>query len=99
MAINFFEKEVEKTQKRFNQTFGKQIVCNLEARQAAILSICRIGMLANKIKKAEHKETVRADNQEFISIRNVLNNFFNLIEKKKGEFKSVADEWADVSSA
>lgn len=90
MAINFFEKEVEKAQKRFNQTFGKQIVSNLEARKAAILSICRLGILAKKIKKAEEKETVRTDHQEFISIRDVLNNFFNLMEKQQKERREYA---------
>jgi hypothetical protein len=91
MAVNFFEREVQKAQKRFNQNFGSEIVCNLEAREAVILSICRIRMLANKIKKPKHNETVRTDNQEFIRIRDVINRFFNLIEKQQKERRGYAD--------
>ena len=42
MAIDFFEKEVSKVRERFNQTYGVMVVCNLNHRQAAILSIINL---------------------------------------------------------
>ena len=81
MAVNFFEREVEKIQKRFNETFGRQIVCNLDVRYSAILSICWLGILNRKISKAKDEEKAKDTIHEFIRIRDVLNNVFNLIEK------------------
>ena len=83
MAVNFFEKEVKKVRQRFNQTFGRQIVCNLNARYSAILSICWLGILSNKIKEAEGKEKAKESIQEFTRIRDVLNNFFNIMENQE----------------
>ena len=85
MAVNFFEREVKKVRERFNQTFGRQIVCNLNARYSAILSICWLGILANRIREAEGKEKAKESIQEFTRIRDVLNNFFNLMEKQQKE--------------
>ena len=82
MAVDFFEKEVRKVRQRFNETFGRQTVCNLDARYSAILSICRLGILTRKISSAKNKENVRDSTSEFIRIRDVLNNFFNLMEKQ-----------------
>ena len=83
MAVNFFEREVKKVRQRFNQTFGRQIVCNLNARYSAILSICRLGILADRIKEAEGKEKAKESIQEFTRIRDVLNNFFNIMENQE----------------
>jgi len=83
MAVNFFEREVKKVRERFNQTFGRQIVCNLNARYSAILSICRLGILADRIREAEGKEKAKVSIQEFTRIRDVLNNFFNIMEKQE----------------
>jgi len=85
MAVNFFEREVKKIKERFNQNFSNQIVCNIQARYSAILSICRLGILANRINEAEDKEKARVSIQEFVRIRDVLNNFFNLMEKQQKE--------------
>ena len=85
MAVDFFEKEVRKVRQRFNQTFGRQTVCNLNARYSAILSICRLGILSNRISRAKAKEKVRDSTSEFIRIRDVLNNFFNRMEKQMKE--------------
>jgi len=87
MAVNFFEREVKKVQKRFNETFGRQIVCNLDVRYSAILSICRLGILSRKINKAKDKEKARDTIHEFIRIRDVLNKFFNLMKKQQQERK------------
>jgi len=81
MAVNFFEREVKKIQKRFNETVGSLTVCNLDVRYSAIFSICRLGILSRKISKAKDKEKARDTIHEFIRIRDVLNNVFNLIEK------------------
>ena len=81
MAVNFFEREVKKIQKRFNETFGRQIVCNLDVRYSAILSICWLGILSRKINRAKDKEKAKDNISEFVKIRDVLNNVFNLIEK------------------
>ena len=91
MAVNFFEREVKKVRQRFNQTFGRQIVCNLNARYSAILSICWLGILANRINEAEHKEKAKESIHEFTRIRDVLNNFFNLMEKQEKERRSYAN--------
>ena len=85
MAVNFFEREVKKVRQRFNQTFGRQIVCNLNARYSAILSICWLGILANRIREAEGKEKAKESIHEFTRIRDVLNNFFNQMEKHQKE--------------
>ncbi len=79
MTVNFFEREVRKTRERFNQSFGNRVVCNIEARYSAILSICRLGILGNKIAEGKEEESI----QEFVRIRDVLNNFFNLMEKQR----------------
>ena len=85
MAVNFFEREVKKIQKRFNETFGRQIVCNLDVRYSAIFSICWLGILSIKINKAKDKEKAKDTISEFVKIRDVLNKFFNLIEKQQQE--------------
>ena len=81
MAVNFFEREVKKVQKRFNETVGRLAVCNLDVRYSAILSICWLGILSRKINRAKDKEKAKDNISEFVKIRNVLNNVFNLIEK------------------
>ena len=86
MPIDFFEKEVEKSQERFNQTYGVMVVCNLKLRQAAILSVISLGLLCRKITSAKRKHEMKDDIQAFMRIRNTLNNHFNLlIERKRHE--------------
>lgn len=81
MKINFFEKELFTVRQRFNQTFGKQTVCNLEARYRVIISIVHMGLLADKIMKAGDKSMVRDDIRMFIRTRNILMTIFNNAEK------------------
>lgn len=80
MQIDFFEKEVSKAQERFNQTYGQVVVCNLKARQAAIMSIIHLGMLCRKITNVKSKGDAKQDIQQFIRIRNTLTNHFKIIE-------------------
>ena len=80
MPIVFFQKEVQRAQERFNQTFGMLVVCDLGMRQAAILSICFLGNLERKIGSAANKNDVREKINKFMKIRNVLNSTFDQIE-------------------
>jgi hypothetical protein len=81
MKIDFFEKELNTVRERFNQTYGKQIVCNLEARCRVIISIIHMGILGDKINKAGDKSMVRDDIQMFIRVRDTLMNIFTNAEK------------------
>ncbi|MGM0381958.1 MAG: hypothetical protein ACQEQO_00475 [Thermodesulfobacteriota bacterium] len=68
MALNFFEREVKQIRKRFNQTVGRQIVCDLDVRRSAIFSICRLGILGREINRTNHKAKVRGPISEFVKI-------------------------------
>ena len=85
MAIDFFEKELTKVQERFNQTFGKQTVCNLELRYSTILAICRLGRECEKIRKTKRKDDVRSEIKRFMKARNILNNLFDQFENQREE--------------
>lgn len=99
MPIDFFGKEVEKAQSRFNRTYGMMVVCNLKLRQAAILSIINLNLLCRKIT-ARSKDDARQDIQEFIRIRNILNNHFKMLEQhlkeRRDHVRSNIDERSDA---
>ena len=81
MKVNFFEKELIRICKRFNQTFGKQTVYDLQTRAQVIIAIIHMGMLNNKIMKAKDKSMVGGDIRMFIRIKNTLATIFNNAEK------------------
>ena len=81
MKVNFFEKELTRIRGRFNQTFGRQTVCDLQARARVIIAIIHMGLLNNKIVKAKDKDAVRDDIRMFIKIKNTLTTIFNNTEK------------------
>lgn len=83
MPIDFFEKELMKARRRFNETFGMQEVCDLKLRQSVILAICFLGLIAGKIKKAKNKDDVRDEIKQFMKNQNTLNNLFKRIEQQK----------------
>ena len=85
MPVDFFEKEVTKAQQKFNQTFGTLKTCDIKLRQSAILKICGLGCLRNKIVKAADRDQVRDEICHFMKIRNILNNVFNSIEAYQKE--------------
>ena len=85
MPVNFFEKEVTRAQDKFNQTFGMLETGDIKLRQSAILKICGLGCLKNKIVKAADKDQVRGEICKFMEIRNILNNVFNSIENYQKE--------------
>ena len=88
MKIDFFEKELTTVRERFNQTFGKQTVCNLETRCRVIISIIHMGLLSDKINKAGDKSMVKDDIRMFIRIKNTLTTIFNNAEKLWEERRS-----------
>ena len=83
MPIDFFEKEVEKSQERFNQTYGMMVVCNLKLRQSAILCIINLGLLCRKINAAKRKHEMKDDIRTFMRIRKTLNNHFNQLSERR----------------
>jgi hypothetical protein len=76
MAIDFFDREVTRLQDKFNETFGKRVVCNIRTRNAAMISIVGIGLLARKINKSADKKAVRQEIQEFMSRKKIIDRFF-----------------------
>jgi hypothetical protein len=101
MPINYFEKEVTKSQERFKQTYGVMTVCNLNLRQAVILSIINLNLLCRIIQSAAKKDQVRVEIREFIRIRNTLNNHFKIIERNidygtKNGYSGQADDGAGL---
>ena len=81
MSVDFFEKEFVTVCERYNQTFGKQRVCNLDTRYRVIFAIIHMGTLFKEIKKAADKSMVRDDIKEFIRKKNSLMNIFSNAEK------------------
>jgi hypothetical protein len=72
MAIDFFEKEVEKTQDRFNTIYGDLLVCDIRVRQRLIITICWMGVLKKRIEKAGNKEMCRVEIQQFVRLSMLL---------------------------
>jgi hypothetical protein len=72
------------------------VACNLTARQAAILSIINMGMLCTKVTAAKGKHNAKQDIQQFVRIRDTLNNHFNMLEQylkeRRGHVRSNIDE-------
>jgi hypothetical protein len=85
MPVDFFEKEVNRAQEKFNQTFGMLETGDIKLRQLVILKICGLGCLKNKIGKAANRDQVRDEICKFMKIRNTLNNVFNTIENYQKE--------------
>ena len=85
MHVDFFIKEVNRAQHKFNQTFGMLKTSDIKLRQSAILKICGLGCLKNKILKAADQDQVRDEIRKFMEIRNTLNNVFNTIENYQEE--------------
>ena len=81
MPIDFFEREVTKTQDRFNETFGQLEVCDIKTRQAVILSIISLARLAKKIRVSRDKKMI----QKFMRTKTALNGVFDPIEHSINE--------------
>ena len=81
MPVDFFEKEFAMVCERFNQTFGKQTVCNLKTRYRVIIAIIQMGMLNKKIGKTKDKYEVRDDIIMFNRVRDTLMTIFSNAER------------------
>ena len=79
-TIDFFDREVRSAQDRFNETFGKLVVCNIRTRQLVILSIVRMGLLARKINTEYQGEERRDKIRTFMEIKTILQGYFNAAE-------------------
>lgn len=88
MAINYFEKELNKIQKHFNQTFGQLIVCDLKLRQQVILAIIAMERLNRKIRSARNKDQVRYEIQRFMKTKMILQTIFHQIEREENKRRS-----------
>lgn len=82
MAIDFYEKEVERLTIRFNRVFGDRAVCDLQSRYASILAICRAGMIARSIRDMPDEKEIGDMTREFCHLREILNRFFDLVESQ-----------------
>lgn len=83
MRIDFFELELKKARDRFNQTFGKTKVCDLQSRFSAIFAICFMGIACRKIRNAGNKNNVRGLIKKFMNERSALNNLFDQFEREQ----------------
>ena len=81
MRIDFFQNELCKVQDRFNETFGKLVVCNVSQRQRIMLSIISMGRLEKKIMAAGSMDNARDDIKKFVRTRNILNKEFDKVEE------------------
>jgi len=91
MPIDFFESEVRKAQNRFNETFGTELVCNVNLRQSVILAICFMGNASKKIKAANNKDQVRSLIKKFMKTKKYSIIFLinsNKKIKKGGKIKN-----------
>jgi len=83
MQLEFFEREMGRVQDRFNETFGAQVVCDINARQTAILAICQMGILARKIVREKETPQTREDLKSFHRGRKALHRLFNRMESEQ----------------
>jgi nucleoside-diphosphate-sugar epimerase len=83
MAIDFFEKEVERLTIRFNRVYGTRAVLDLRSRYATIMAICRAMTIAKSVRDTPDEKHVGEMTREFCRIREVLNGFFDLMESQK----------------
>lgn len=87
MAIDFYEKEVEKLRIRFNKAYGTRSVFDLQSRNATVMTICRAGMLVRCIRQTFDANQIGAISQEFYRIRKGLNRFFDQMESQQGRMR------------
>ena len=85
MPINFFETELEKIRKRFNNTFGKTAVCDLQLRSEVILSICHLGIMERKIRQAVNKNDARPIIKSFMKSKEIITELFDRFETERRE--------------
>lgn len=93
MPINFFSNELTKVYDRFNRTFGKLIVFNTNTRQRIVFSIISLGVLEKKIMVEKNKDQLRSEIKRFVRIKNILNHYFDEIDKRMEKTEHVTDRY------
>ena len=78
--FRFFDREVEKVQRRFNQTFGRQMTINVQFRSQVMLAIVNLMLLHRKIISANTPGTVRSEITRFVRRSRNLNGIFDRFE-------------------
>jgi hypothetical protein len=88
---DFFDQTTRHMQDRFNETFGKLIVCNINQRQRIMLSIIALGRLEKKIIAAENRHAAQADIKRFMRTCKYLTKQFNAVEQQFNQSKERRD--------
>jgi len=83
VPVDFFEREVQKTQQLFNQTYEVLVVCDLKLRQATVMSIINLNLICRKITNAKNKDEVRSYIQKFMKSKTTINNHLKQIERRQ----------------
>ena len=81
MILKYFDKETQKARERFNQTFGRQAICDVKLRQAAIVSVGLLGCSRKRLQSSPKGSVLRAEVCRFMRIRKALEGVFNLVEE------------------
>ena len=86
MAIDFFKTELLNAQHRFNETFGRQSVCNIRERYITIMSVITLGLLEKRIRQTGNRADARDEAREFIRRRDLLKAYFDKAEEEFNDF-------------
>jgi len=81
MKTQFFEKELQRVQDRFNETFGIMTVCDLKLRGEAILDIIGLSRLVKEMAGIKSRDHPHETIAMFMRKRNKLNRIFDELEK------------------
>ena len=92
MEVYLFGKEVNRARKRFNKIFGKRVAQNLQMRHAAILSICWLGVISERIKNPKPDEAIKHITEEFTRFRDSLKVVFDEMENEIEEGRRLINE-------
>jgi len=90
VPVNFFEREVQKVQQRFNETFGVLDFCDLKMRHKVILKIVSMMRLKDRIIANNKVENIQEERSKFVRIRDCVNSIFNQIDQELNERRSYA---------
>ena len=82
MILKYFDKETQKARERFNQTFGRLVVCDARLRQAAIVSVGLLGCSQKRLQASLKGSVLRAEVCRFMRIRKALEGVFDLVEEQ-----------------
>lgn len=75
--FHYFDCVLRKVQQRFNATFGRQKVTNVDTRCRVILAIVGLQMLHQSILTANHPRDVRVEIARFVRCSRTLHRIFD----------------------